>query len=156
MQKGITYMTRPSMQPLNKRFKRPHFSCLSQFGWASVIFTVTANKGIGFHWQRLGSERTKKLFGRFFSFSLIIEPCSTIRPHNSFHSFLEPSHHRTSLGAAHVDHLVQPLQQGLIVRFLTIIFHFLLLLRIKSVCIVPASQTLRGSKPGYFSFSPKL
>jgi hypothetical protein len=101
MLKGITYIVRPRMEPVN----RPRRVSIISPGSAQLLVGPAA---LGLREQikvrsstratSLGSERHRKLSGRFSSFRRINVPASTSCWHRRSYSSWEPSHHTTSSG----------------------------------------------------------
>ena len=81
MQKGITYMVRPFMQPLKKPFSLAFISTGSAqwlVGPASSSFSLQMNVRSSTRATSEGVERARKHPGRFSGFNLIKVPFSTI------------------------------------------------------------------------------
>ena len=83
---GITYMVRPAIDPVNNPFSFSLiFAGSSQLlvGPASSLVREQINVRSSTRATSPGSERTKKLFGRFSSFRGIAVPVSTISRSNA-------------------------------------------------------------------------
>src|SRR5215467_1257393 len=101
MLNGITYMVRPRMQPLNKRWSVSFIS----LGWtqllvgpASVLLREQMKVRSSTRATSLGSERARKLLGRFSGLSRMKVPDAIICSHRRSYSCCEPSHQWTWLG----------------------------------------------------------
>ena len=93
IEKGMTYMVRPFMQPLySASMAGFSSSMLTQLfvGPASSLFFVLIKVRASTLATSLGSERNKKLFSRFFSG--VARPSSTICPIRESYSCFVPSH----------------------------------------------------------------
>src|SRR4030042_3564431 len=94
MQKGMTYMVRPRMQPSKRAI---NFSFLSAgftqllVGPASDLLREQIKVRLSIRATSLGSERLRKQFGRFSSFRRMKVPLSTISLQRLLYSSCEPS-----------------------------------------------------------------
>ncbi len=95
MLKGITYIVRPRMQPLNKPLS-VSFICLGAtqllVGPASALLKEQMKVRSSTRATSLGSERARKLLGRFSGLSRMKVPDATICSHKRSYSSCEPSH----------------------------------------------------------------
>ncbi len=101
MLNGTTYIVRPRMQPLNSPRSVAFISLGSTqllFGPASLLLRGQTKVRSSMRATSFGSERARKLWGRFSGFSRIRVPDSTISSHSPSYSSCEPSHQRTVSG----------------------------------------------------------
>src|SRR5438132_12903325 len=101
MLKGITYMVRPRMQPSNRPCRVSFISLgYTQLlvGPASVLLREQMKVRSSTRATSLGSERARKLLGRFSGLSRMKVPDATICSHRRSYSACEPSHHWTRSG----------------------------------------------------------
>src|SRR5712692_4298159 len=101
MLKGITYSVRPRIQPLNRPVSVSFISLgLIQLlvGPASVLLREQMKVRSSTRATSLGSERARKLLGRFSGLSRMKVPDVTICSHRRSYSSCEPSHQWTRSG----------------------------------------------------------
>src|SRR5215471_7299010 len=94
MLNGITYIVRPHMQPSNKLLSVSFISLgLSQLlvGPASLLLKEQMKVRSSTRATSLGSERARKLLGRFSALSRISVPALTICSHRRAYSSCDPS-----------------------------------------------------------------
>src|SRR6266851_2432557 len=99
--KGITYSVRPRIQPLNRPVSVSFISLgLTQLlvGPASVLLREQMKVRSSTRATSLGSERARKLLGRFSALSRIRVPALTIWSHRRSYSSCDPSHQYTWSG----------------------------------------------------------
>src|SRR6267143_2417725 len=95
MLKGMTYIVLPCMQPRNTRVNVAFISfALTQLlvGPASCFLTLQMKVRSSTRATSLGSDRERKLFGRFFSLSLMKVPDATSWLQRRLYSSSDPSH----------------------------------------------------------------
>src|SRR5260370_840094 len=95
MLKGTTYIVRPRMQPSNRPLSVSFISlgCTQLLvGPASVLLKEQIKVRSSTRATSPGSERVRKLLGRFSALSRINVPDSTICAHRRSYSSCDPSH----------------------------------------------------------------
>src|ERR1041385_4944117 len=102
MLNGMTYMVLPRMHPRKRRVSVAFISLgLTQLfvGPASSLRTLQMKVRSSTRATSVGSDRERKLFGRFFSFNLMKVPDATIFAQSSRSSSFEPSHQGIPAGS---------------------------------------------------------
>mmetsp|Transcript_25306 Transcript_25306/g.63456 ORF Transcript_25306/g.63456 Transcript_25306/m.63456 type:complete len:229 (+) Transcript_25306:636-1322(+) len=102
MQKGMMYIVRPFMQPRNNSRSFCFISSGSAqllVGPASSLVLEQMNVQLSTRATSLGSDRHRKLLGRFLSFRRMNVPAATISSHSVSYSSCDPSHQCTFSGS---------------------------------------------------------
>ena len=114
MENGITYRVRPCMEPRNRSVSVARISSGSRqllVGPASTASREQMYVRSSTRATSDGSERARKLFGRFSADSRVKVPASTSPSQSAWYSASEPSHQWIAVGSGQGGDLVDPAHQ---------------------------------------------